>query len=100
MNNQWGDHMKVKDSRIIRNAAQCLKCNDIIESTHRHDFVSCKCGCIFVDGGHEYVRAGADSFEFFKSLSEFEEFIREETDFERKFREEGHPFSFIKYVSE
>ena len=43
---------------IIRNAAQCAKCDDVIESTHVHDFVSCKCGAIFIDGGHEYLRAG------------------------------------------
>jgi hypothetical protein len=43
---------------IIRNAAQCVKCDDVIESKHVHDFVSCKCGAIFIDGGHEYLRAG------------------------------------------
>lgn len=43
---------------IIRNAARCNKCGDIIQSTHRHDFVECKCGSIFVDGGNEYLRAG------------------------------------------
>lgn len=25
------------------NKAKCLNCNDIIESTHRHDFVACSC---------------------------------------------------------
>jgi hypothetical protein len=55
---------------IIRNAAQCAKCDDVIESTHRHDFVSCKCGAIFVDGGQEYLRGGADDFANFISLAE------------------------------
>jgi hypothetical protein len=55
---------------IIRNAAQCAKCEDVIESKHRHDFVSCKCGAIFVDGGKDYFRAGADDFANFISLSE------------------------------
>lgn len=55
---------------IIRNAAQCAKCDDVIESTHRHDFVSCKCGSIFVDGGKDYLRAGADDFANFISLVE------------------------------
>lgn len=90
--------MKVKDKRIIRNAAQCLKCNDIIESTHRHDFVCCRCGAIFVDGGHEYVRAGADNWTNFKSLVESEDYIREETDWERTSREQGNPLSFVEYV--
>lgn len=55
---------------IIRNAAQCALCNDIIESRDRHHFASCSCGEIFVDGGHEYFRAGARNMENFISLSE------------------------------
>ena len=46
--------------RIIRNAAQCAACQDVIESTHRHDFRSCSCQAIFVDGGKEYLRRGGD----------------------------------------
>ena len=30
-------------SMITKNAARCKNCGDVIESTHRHDFVSCKC---------------------------------------------------------
>lgn len=46
-------------SKIKRNAAQCLKCGDVIESKHVHDFVWCSCGAIAVDGGREYLkRAG------------------------------------------
>lgn len=41
---------------IARNSAKCLKCGDEIESTHRHDFVSCRCGNIAVDGGKAYLR--------------------------------------------
>ena len=41
-----------------RNRAQCLNCEDVIESTYTHDFVSCKCGAIFVDGGPSYMRRG------------------------------------------
>jgi len=36
----------------------CLECRDIIESKHRHDFVRCKCGKSFLDGGEHYIRAG------------------------------------------
>lgn len=54
---------------IIRNAAQCAKCGDIVESKHRHDFASCSCGAIFVDGGKEYLRAGG-KLEDFISLVE------------------------------
>ena len=43
---------------IIRNAVQCKLCHQVIESKHVHDFRSCKCGEIFVDGGREYLRRG------------------------------------------
>jgi len=40
----------------IRNRARCKKCGDIIESKYRHDFVTCTCGAISVDGGYDYLR--------------------------------------------
>lgn len=40
----------------MRNIAKCKKCGDIIESKHRHDFVTCKCGAISIDGGIDYTR--------------------------------------------
>ena len=45
---------------IIRNAAKCLKCKDVIESKHVHDFKSCTCGAIFVDGGLDYIKRGGN----------------------------------------
>ena len=42
--------------RIIKNAIQCKLCGDIIESTDRHQYVTCKCGACTVDGGHDYLR--------------------------------------------
>ena len=41
---------------ILINKAKCKNCEDIIESKHRHDFVSCSCGKIAVDGGKDYLR--------------------------------------------
>jgi len=35
----------------MRNKIKCRKCNDIIESKSRHDFVWCKCKAVAVDGG-------------------------------------------------
>ena len=59
--------------RIIRNAARCRICGDVIESTSVHDFKRCKCGAVFVDGGHEYLRRGfKNSPDDFEDLSEFE----------------------------
>ena len=45
---------------IVRNAAMCRRCGDVIESRHRHDFVECSCKSIFVDGGTDYIRQGGD----------------------------------------
>lgn len=42
--------------KIIKNAVQCLKCKDIIESKYRHDYVTCSCGNVSVDGGTDYLR--------------------------------------------
>lgn len=41
---------------IISNSATCRNCKDFIFSRHVHDFVTCKCGAISVDGGQEYLR--------------------------------------------
>ena len=41
------------------NRCKCRLCGTVIESKHRHDFVRCKCGEIFTDGGDDYIRRGA-----------------------------------------
>jgi hypothetical protein len=50
---------------ITRNAARCKLCGDTIESKSVHDFVTCTCGNLHVDGGHEYLKRGwkEDSWE-------------------------------------
>lgn len=47
------DAMKYK---IIRNAIKCDNCGDVIESKHVHDFVTCRCEAVSVDGGHDYLK--------------------------------------------
>jgi hypothetical protein len=41
---------------IVRNSGKCRSCSDEIESKHRHDYVTCSCGAISVDGGKSYFR--------------------------------------------
>jgi hypothetical protein len=41
---------------ILRNRARCKKCYSVIESLNRHDYKTCKCGAISVDGGLAYLR--------------------------------------------
>jgi hypothetical protein len=55
---------------IMHNKAKCKKCDSVIESIHRHDWKSCKCGAIFVDGGKSYIRRGG-KLEDIEELSEF-----------------------------
>lgn len=43
-------------TEITLNSIRCKHCNDIIVSTHRHDFKWCKCGKVAVDGGNAYLR--------------------------------------------
>lgn len=69
----------MEDKKIIRNRCQCVKCEDIIESTHVHDFVYCKCGNIFTDGGTAYIRRGG-FMEDIIPLDEYEETDDTKTD--------------------
>ena len=57
--------------KIKVNKARCKLCGDIIESTHRHDFRSCSCGEIYVDGGRAYLRRLARNFDNLEELSEY-----------------------------
>lgn len=41
------------------NAVICVKCCDIIWSRAVHDFRTCTCGEIFIDGGFDYIRTNA-----------------------------------------
>lgn len=61
-----------KHKKIKRNRARCRKCITIIESEHRHDYVSCKCGAIAVDGGKDYLRR-AGHVKDIEDLSEYED---------------------------
>lgn len=41
---------------ILSNQVRCHKCSDTPFSAHTHDFKSCACGAIAVDGGMSYLR--------------------------------------------
>lgn len=43
-------------SVILRNRVRCKECNEVIESTFRHDYKTCSCGIAMVDGGTTYLR--------------------------------------------
>ena len=64
-------------SKIITNKIKCKSCKDIIESKHRHDYRTCKCGKVSVDGGKDYLRRGfsgtQDANKAYEDLSKMEE---------------------------
>ena len=41
---------------ILTNKIKCNKCGDIIESKTTHDFNTCSCGAVSVDGGRSYLK--------------------------------------------
>ncbi len=43
----------------MRNRAKCKLCLDILESFHRYDMVTCKCGEISIDGGNDTFKCSA-----------------------------------------
>lgn len=46
----------MENKRILRNSAICNHCKEEIISKHGHDYVTCKCGTVSVDGGQNYLR--------------------------------------------
>lgn len=59
--------------KITKNAIKCKLCGEIIESTYRNQYVSCKCGACSVDGGHDYLRRSYKSNDCYIELSVAEE---------------------------
>ena len=49
----------------MRNRAKCKLCADILESFHEHDWVTCKCGEISIDGGNHRMDCSAKNWENF-----------------------------------
>lgn len=43
-------------AKITESRGKCNQCDDIIQSKHTHDFVTCKCGAFSLDGGLSYIR--------------------------------------------
>jgi hypothetical protein len=51
------------------NKAKCLKCNTVVESKYRHDYVTCNCGNVSVDGGNDYLKRCVVDMKYFLELS-------------------------------
>jgi len=48
----------------MRNRIQCLLCNEIIESKFTHDYQTCSCGNVSVDGGQEYCKVSSKTIKW------------------------------------
>lgn len=62
--------------KLTLNSARCKMCSDVLVSRHRHDWVACRGGHIFIDGGLDCRRAGtlkpAVPLNAIEDLSEYE----------------------------
>jgi Zn finger protein HypA/HybF involved in hydrogenase expression len=56
--------------KIVTNKIRCNNCGQVIESKHRHDFVTCECGAVSVDGGKEYLKRTFKKSDSYEDLSE------------------------------
>jgi hypothetical protein len=78
---------------LVQNRIKCKACGEVIESKHRHDRVSCKCGGCFVDGGLDYLRRGGK----FEDISIVEIFVVFASGIEKKRIEIGELHSIPKF---
>lgn len=59
--------------KIFENKIKCNHCGDILISEHVHDFKTCSCGTVSIDGGKEYLkRLFKNSVNDLEDLSEYE----------------------------
>lgn len=47
-------------SILVRNAAKCKNCQQVLESTHDHDYQRCICGKVSIDGGFTHASFSGD----------------------------------------
>ena len=59
--------------RIIRNAAKCKLCGDVLESTLVSDFLECACGAMVIGGGKTRLSRAGDML----SIEELSETVDE-----------------------
>lgn len=46
---------------IVYRSVKCLSCGDILVSRHRHDYSTCECESITIDGGFDYLKLDSES---------------------------------------
>jgi hypothetical protein len=72
------ERKRVNVGDIFANQAKCLNCNEVVRSRNRHDYRSCSCGNLSVDGGSMYCkRSCRDGWETIKEMSELYDGVKE-----------------------
>jgi len=56
-------YSKIDKEVILRNSAICALCGDMLRSRHQHDYKSCRCGEISIDGGNAYLKRSAKNLD-------------------------------------
>lgn len=56
----------------MRNRAKCSLCNDVLESFHLTDYVSCSCGEISIRGGLNRYECYAKDFKNFRRIDDMD----------------------------
>jgi hypothetical protein len=56
MPNREASAKAIASGKLVLNAVLCDLCNVVIWSGDRHEFRTCECGNISVDGGLDYLR--------------------------------------------
>jgi hypothetical protein len=75
--------------KIVSNKVKCLQCGDTIESTHGHDFCTCTCGGVSVDGGKRYLRRSFKEHGTWEDISETYQEEREPWEWEIEDKTDG-----------
>ena len=65
------ERRKIHTGDIWANRAKCLNCGDIIRSKNRHDFRTCSCGNLSVDGGSWYIKRNYKEENSFLNMIEY-----------------------------
>jgi hypothetical protein len=55
----------------MRNRAKCKKCETVLESFHKYDYVECKCGEISITGGTDRWECAAKDWDNFLRIDDF-----------------------------
>lgn len=82
---------------ILKNSAMCGDCWQEIVSRHKHDYITCHCGQVSIDGGSSYLKRNSNHY-VDTSLSSNDDFdkIRNEFEWGTRGVDGKQPLQYIK----